>query len=264
MNKLIAFILCFAMIFAPIMQSANIFAQNNTDNVITISPSSSVTVTKEKNSLLTATTEKHGDFQWQYFAKEQNMWVNIYKTTPKKKSVAKDSQKPVIVKKQKVENELKTTPNVNNQSDDITDVGDIANTENGSNDVINDSENVYSTENDSENTTNESEHKTYNVVINYVFENNEIVADPYTANLAAGSNFNANVTFPVVQGYLPYVNNNRQDSIELNYTHIQQDETITVVYRPTKVDYTVIHYKQNLNNDQYTESERETEQGWFL
>lgn len=148
MNKLIAFILCFAMIFAPIMQSANIFAQNTTDNVIAISPSSSVTVTKEKNSLLTATTEKHGDFQWQYFAKEQNMWVNIYgetqnkcnltyakvfnmlddnnetkvrcmikvdgetfgsdavkvvvdKTTPKKKSVAKDSQKPVIVKKQK-------------------------------------------------------------------------------------------------------------------------------------------------------------------
>ena len=308
MNKLIAFILCFAMIFAPIMQSANIFAQNNTDNVITISPSGSVTVTKEKNSLLTATTEKQGDFQWQYFAKEQNIWVNIYgetknkcsltyakvfnmlddnnetkvrcmikgdgetfgsdavkvvvdKTTPKKKSVAKDSQKPVIVKKQKVENELKTTPNVNNQSDDITDVGDIANTENGSNDVINDSENVYSTENDSENTTNESEHKTYNVVINYVFENNEIVADPYTANLAAGSNFNANVTFPVVQGYLPYVNNNRQDSIELNYTNIQQDETINVVYRPTNVNYTVIHYKQNLNNDQYTESERETEQG---
>lgn len=308
MNKLIAFILCFAMIFAPIMQSANIFAQNTTDNVIAISPSSSVTVTKEKNSLLTATTEKHGDFQWQYFAKEQNIWVNIYgetknkcsltyakvfnmlddnnetkvrcmikvdgetfgsdavkvvvdKTTPKKKSVAKDSQKPVIVKKQKVENELKTTPNVNNQSDDITDVGDIANTENGSNDVINDSENVYSTENDSENTTNESEHKTYNVVINYVFENNEIVADPYTANLAAGSNFNANVTFPVVQGYLPYVNNNRQDSIELNYTNIQQDETINVVYRSTNVNYTVIHYKQNLNNDQYTESERETEQG---
>lgn len=308
MNKLIAFILCFAMIFAPIMQSANIFAQNTTDNVIAISPSSSVTVTKEKNSLLTARAEKHGDFQWQYFAKEQNMWVNIYgetqnkcnltyakvfnmlddnnetkvrcmiktngetfgsdtvkvvvdKTTPKKKSVAKDSQKPVIVKKQKVENELKTTPNVNNQSDDITDVGDIANTENGSNDVINDSENVYSTENDSENTTNESEHKTYNVVINYVFENNEIVADPYTANLAAGSNFNANVTFPVVQGYLPYVNNNRQDSIDLNYTNIQQDETITVVYKPTNVNYTVIHYKQNLNNDQYTESERETKQG---
>ena len=44
---------------------------------------------------------------------------------------------------------------------------------------------------------------TYNVVINYVFENNEIVADPYTASLAAGSHFGpTTVTFPVVHGYL--------------------------------------------------------------
>ena len=46
---------------------------------------------------------------------------------------------------------------------------------------------------------------TYNVVVHYVFENNEIVADSYTASLAAGSSFSATVTFPVVQGYLPYV-----------------------------------------------------------
>ena len=46
---------------------------------------------------------------------------------------------------------------------------------------------------------------TYNVVINYLFENNDIVADPYTASLAAGSSFSATVTFPTVLGYLPYV-----------------------------------------------------------
>ncbi|MGM9565030.1 InlB B-repeat-containing protein [Evtepia sp.] len=102
---------------------------------------------------------------------------------------------------------------------------------------------------------------TYNVVINYVFENNEIVADPYTANLAAGSNFSATVIFPVVQGYLPYVDEVRKDSIDLTYAAIDQDYTINVVYKPTNVNYTVIHYQQNLNDDKYTEAERETKQG---
>ncbi len=103
--------------------------------------------------------------------------------------------------------------------------------------------------------------KTHNVVINYLFENNAVAADPYTANLAAGSNFSTTVTFPTVQGYLPYVDNERQDSIVLNYTAINQDYTINVVYKPTNVNYTVIHYKQNLNDDKYTEVERETKQG---
>ena len=102
---------------------------------------------------------------------------------------------------------------------------------------------------------------TYNVVINYIFENNQIAADPYTANLAAGSSFSATVTFPVVQGYLPYLNNVQQDSLALDFTAINQDYTYNVVYKPTNVDYTVIHHKQNLDNDNYTEAERETKQG---
>ena len=109
--------------------------------------------------------------------------------------------------------------------------------------------------------TGETPSTTYNVVINYVFENNEIVADPYTASLAAGSNFSATVTFPTVQGYLPYVSEVQQNSIDLNYTAIDQNYTYNVVYKPTNVDYTVIHYQQNLDNDNYTEEARETKQG---
>ena len=108
---------------------------------------------------------------------------------------------------------------------------------------------------------NEPAPSTYNVVINYVFENNEIVADPYTATLAAGSNFSATVTFPTVLGYLPYLNEVQQNSIDLNYTAIDKDYTYNVVYKPTIVDYTVIHYQQNKDNDQYTVAERETKQG---
>ena len=102
---------------------------------------------------------------------------------------------------------------------------------------------------------------TYNIVINYLFENSEIAADPYTANLAAGSDFSTIVTFPTVQGYLPYLDENQQNSVELNYSAIAQDYTYNVVYKPTNVNYTVIHYQQNVNDDNYTLAETETKQG---
>ena len=101
----------------------------------------------------------------------------------------------------------------------------------------------------------------YNVVINYVSETNEVVADPYTASLAAGSAFSATVTFPTVLGYLPYYNENQQNSLDLNFTAIDKDYTYNVVYKPTNVNYTVIHYQQNLGDDNYTEVARETKQG---
>ena len=105
--------------------------------------------------------------------------------------------------------------------------------------------------------------KTYNVVINYEFENGTVAADPYTANLSEGSSFSATVTFPVVQGYLAYFGNATEASTSyaLNVSNIREDITYTVTYKPTNVNYTVIHYKQNLNDDKYTEAERETKQG---
>lgn len=102
---------------------------------------------------------------------------------------------------------------------------------------------------------------TYSVVINYEFENGSIAADQYTASLAAGTSFSATVTFPTVQGYLPYLNEVQQNSLELNYIAIDQNYTYNVVYKPTNVNYTVIHYQQNPNDDNYTEAERETKQG---
>lgn len=102
---------------------------------------------------------------------------------------------------------------------------------------------------------------TYSVVINYKFENNQQVADSYVATLAEGSPFSATVNFPTVQGYLPYVKDVQQNSYEINIASVSGDMTINVVYKPTNVDYTVIHYQQNVDNDMYREVERETKQG---
>lgn len=101
----------------------------------------------------------------------------------------------------------------------------------------------------------------FNIVINYQFENNTLAADPYTATLAAGTDFALNVTFPSVLGYLPYLDNEQVNGIQVVITNIQKDIIYNVVYKPTNVDYTVIYYQQNLNDDNYTEVERETTQG---
>lgn len=103
----------------------------------------------------------------------------------------------------------------------------------------------------------------YTVVINYVFEDGTTVAQPYTATLAAGSSFSATVAHPNVMGYLPYVGNDTETSTQINLdiTNIQVDVTYTVTYKPTNVNYTVIHYQQNVDNDNYTIVETETKSG---
>ena len=86
--------------------------------------------------------------------------------------------------------------------------------------------------------TGETPSTTYNVVINYVFENNEIVADPYTASLAAGSDFGpTTVTFPVVQGYLPYLNEVQQNSI----AHIVELVLLMVKHIPLGIGLHSVH-----------------------
>ena len=103
----------------------------------------------------------------------------------------------------------------------------------------------------------------YKVVINYQFANGTPVALPYTAELQAGSGMVRTVPHPTVQGYLPYVGDSTETStgIDLNITNIQANITYTVTYKPTNVNYTVIHYKQHLHDDNYDVALTETLQG---
>lgn len=103
----------------------------------------------------------------------------------------------------------------------------------------------------------------YSIVINYVFENGDIVSEPWTATIAAGSSLTATVAHPVVQGYLPYIGEETETSsiLTVNVTNIQGPVTYTVVYKPTNVNYTVTHFQQNAENDQYVEVLSEIKQG---
>lgn len=101
------------------------------------------------------------------------------------------------------------------------------------------------------------EKDTYSVVINYVFADGSQAAPSWTATLARGSAYHNTVTSPTVVGYAP-----DKATVELHYTAINDDVTETVTYKPAEVNFTVKHYQQNTDNDNYTLVETETKTGF--
>lgn len=101
--------------------------------------------------------------------------------------------------------------------------------------------------------TTGDERDTYTIVINYVFADGKPAANPWTATVAKGSSYAQDVTSPTVLGYAP-----DYETINVNVENAQKDTTYTVTYSAAEVDFTVKHYQQNLNDDQYTLKETET------
>lgn len=97
------------------------------------------------------------------------------------------------------------------------------------------------------------EKDTYSVVIKYVFADGSQAAPSWTATLARGSAYHSTVTSPTVVGYTP-----DRATVELDYTAINEDVTETVIYKPAEVSFTVKHYQQNTDNDNYTLADTET------
>lgn len=102
---------------------------------------------------------------------------------------------------------------------------------------------------------------TYNIVINYQFEDGTTAADSWTAQIGEGTSFSQTVTSPTIQGYLPYFNDAQNNDVCISVTNMSEDITHIVTYKPTNVNYTVIHYKQNINDDNYTIESTKTVQG---
>lgn len=103
----------------------------------------------------------------------------------------------------------------------------------------------------------EGEQTTYAIIINYVFADGSQAANPWTATVAKGSSYAQTVTSPTVVGYEP-----NPATVEVNITDIQQDTPYTVTYNPAQVNFTVKHYQQNVDNDNYTLADTETKTGY--
>ena len=98
---------------------------------------------------------------------------------------------------------------------------------------------------------------TYTIVIEYKYADGTPAANSWTATVAAGSGYSQRIQSPVVVGYTP-----DKETVEVNVTNISKDETYTVTYSAAEVEYTVKHYKQNVDNDNYTLEATETKKGF--
>lgn len=103
----------------------------------------------------------------------------------------------------------------------------------------------------------EGEQTTCTIIINYVFADGKQAANPWTATVAKGSSYAQTITSPTVVGYEP-----NPATVEVNITDIQQDTSYKVTYNPAEVNFTVVHYQQNVDNDNYTLKETETKTGY--
>ena len=98
---------------------------------------------------------------------------------------------------------------------------------------------------------------TYSIVIRYQFEDGTQAAPEWTAKVAAGSHVDRTVPSPAVVGYAP-----DRAQVELKQDEISADLYETVTYFPAPVNYTVRHYRQNIEDDRYTLWETEIRQGY--
>ncbi len=88
-------------------------------------------------------------------------------------------------------------------------------------------------------------------------------------NIQYGTNLkqydeNSSLRLPVVEGYSPYLGDDTTNPLPADWNlekdNVTADETIIIKYWPAKVNYTVIYYWQNVDDDKYTEHERVTGQ----
>ena len=84
------------------------------------------------------------------------------------------------------------------------------------------------------------------------------VAPTWFAEISSLQAYEAVIDSPVIPGYAA-----DQTAVSFNYAAgaLTSDVQITVNYSPANVDYTVKHYWQNIDDDNYTEHEIETHQG---
>lgn len=98
-----------------------------------------------------------------------------------------------------------------------------------------------------------ADNETCNVEIKYVFANSsKQAAQSWTAKIAEGTALNTSVTSPAVVGYTP-----REVTVTFNETVVNDNITRIVYYDPADVGFTIRHYWQNVEDDNYTLHETE-------
>lgn len=95
---------------------------------------------------------------------------------------------------------------------------------------------------------------TYTIIIKYQFADGTQAANPWSATVADGTTYTQDVTSPTVVGYTP----------DPSVVHVDSSKATEyiVTYQPAEVEFTVKHYQQNVDDDNYTLLETEPKNGY--
>ena len=95
---------------------------------------------------------------------------------------------------------------------------------------------------------------TYTIIIKYQFADGTQAANPWSATVADSTTYTQDVTSPAVVGYTP-----DQSVVHVDSSNAKE---YTVTYQPAEVKFTVEHYQQNVDDDNYTLLETEPKNGY--
>lgn len=95
---------------------------------------------------------------------------------------------------------------------------------------------------------------TYTIIIKYQFADGRQAANPWSVTVADGTTYTQDVTSPTVVGYAP----------DQPVVHVDSSKATeyTVTYQPAEVKFTVEHYQQNVDDDNYTLANTEIKNGY--
>ena len=262
-KKLMTVILCFMMIFTAF--NFNIQADDNT--YITDGNNEVVdSISLPKQEKITLQVSSGSSHQWQ-LAIDGSQWINIYGQNKSSLVLSYAMVSSLLdsngvtylrcITDYSVSNIVKVTISYQEQSSGYL----IAETSNKL--MKSYSAKSIASEISEVQELSDSVHNSYTITVNYQYEDGTIAFDPYVATIEEGGDFATSVNFPTIVGYLPYVGEETESktSLDINLTNITEDVTYLVTYKPTNVNYTVVHYIQNTLDDFYTEYTRETKQG---
>lgn len=122
-------------------------------------------------------------------------------------------------------------------------------------------------ENDEENIPDETTDTDKVIVtIKYVYGANNAPVDSDTVyQIQKGADLSQELSLPVMEGYDAYLEDNTENiykTYSVDLTNVTEDKVITFKYWPAKVNYTVIYYWQNAEDDNYTEYDRQSMTGF--
>lgn len=267
--KFITCILCFAMLLG-MLPTTNVIAEEDSiqqPETVSITQSNDVLYT---NSYVDLTAEysdnENADYQWQIYLGNADTWVNIADAKSASLKVTYAMVANTLVNEEAqlrcniTEDDNTVTSEVikleisDPENKQVSDVVDVTAASSYANARINN----YSLRNTStfdldvdtqENASNTVE--IVNVVVNYLFQDGMVAADPYVASVTKGEQFSANAPIPDVLGYIATYNNAEITGV-LPIDIIPSGNTYyTVIYVPTYVKYSVNFYEQHIEDDNY-------------